>query len=144
MANKTLIVESPDLTTEQKVLGLLLCLAQEKKAEIDRRLRGTLPSFMQLNLLHALSKAPGGRLKVNQLKSALADDSPNVSRALNKLVEMGLARKVRSEQDQRAVYVSITRSGHRAHEEGDVKLMDLSMGLSERELEQLYELLAKL
>ncbi|EGJ32850.1 MarR family [Moorena producens 3L] len=144
MANKALITESPDLTTEQKVMALLSCLAQEQKARMDRLLREERLSVLQLQILHVLSKAPEGRLTVNQLRSFLVDDSPNVSRTLNKLVEMRLVTKERSAEDQRTVFVTITKDGEAAHVSADERLLEMSTGLSERELEQLYRLLKKL
>lgn len=144
MANKSLIVESEDLSIEQKVMGLLFCIAQEKKIELERRLDGVVPSFSQLNLLHALDYGPEEGLTVNQLKQSLADDSPNVSRALNKLAEQRLVEKLRSEEDQRVVHIRITEAGRRAHMDGDARLADLSIGLGRSELEKLYELLAKI
>lgn len=144
MADKSLVIQSPDMSLEQKVIGLVLCIAQEKKVEIDRALEGTVQSLLQLNLLHALSKAEDGRRTVGQLKSVMVDDSPNVSRALGKLVELGLVEKSRSAEDQRTVHVCLTRAGERAHEEGDARLLDLSTGLAEPELKQLFDLLVKL
>ena len=144
VANKSLVVESADLTLEQKVIALLVCTGQEIRAEIDRLLEGTVPSFSQLNLLHALSRAPGGCLTVGQLKNVMVDDSPNVSRALNKLAGLGLVEKTRSTEDQRTVFVSITERGQRVHEEGDECLAHLSTGLEQSELKRLYDLLVKL
>ena len=144
MAKKSLVIAAPDMSLDQKVVALLLCIAQEKKGEIDRALEGTLQSMLQLNLLHALSKAPEKRLTVGQLKQVMVEDSPNVSRTLNKLAERGLVEKTRSADDQRTVHVSITRAGERAHTEGDARLMNLSTGLAQRELKQLFELLTKL
>jgi len=126
------------------VLALLVCSAQEIRAEIDRLLGGTVQSFLQLNLLHALANAPERRLTVGQLRSVLVDERPNVSRALNKLVELGLVEKTRSETDQRTVYVSITEAGERAHVEGDARLAALRIDLDEPDLKQLFELLVKL
>ncbi|MGI9289558.1 MAG: MarR family winged helix-turn-helix transcriptional regulator [Pseudomonadales bacterium] len=141
MANKKLIIDDPELTLDQKVMGLLACIAQEKKVEIDERLSTTGLSFLQLNLLHALSKAPEKNLTVSQLKGAMVDENPNVSRTLNKLATMGLVEKVRSDEDQRTVYVSITHEGEQAHEDADKQLMDMSTGLKDRDLKQLFRLL---
>lgn len=144
MANKALITESADLTTEQKVMALLACLAQEQKAHMDRLLRESRLSVLQLQILHVLSKAPGGRMTVNQLRGFMVDDSPNVSRTLNKLVDTGFVTKERSAEDQRTVFVAITPDGEAAHVSADERLLEVSTGLSDRELEQLYRLLKKL
>lgn len=143
MANENLIVDS-DLGVEQKVMGLLACLAREQKARIDRLIGETKLSLLQLQLLHALSNAPEGTLTVTQLKSAMLDENPNVSRTLNKLVLMGFVTKRRRHEDQRRVLVSITEAGEHAHVAADERLLGMSTGLSEGELQQLYELLLKL
>ena len=143
MANKQLIINS-DLTLEQKVLALLACLAQEKKAEMSRLIRHTELSLLQLQLLHTLSHAPEKRLTVNQLKQAMVDESSNVSRSLNNLMDKGFIVKERNRQDQRTVHISLTEAGEVAHIEADKNLLSMSLGLSESELEQFYGLLTKL
>ena len=142
MANKKSIIDA-DYPVELKVLSLIACIAQEQKMDQTRRLKSTGLSITQLNLLHILSEGPKGGMTVNQLKELMVDDSPNVSRAVTKLVDVGFADKERSEHDQRVVYVSITGPGEQAHIDGDKDLMDISLGLTEQELEQLYTLLSK-
>ena len=144
MSKRSLVVDAPDMTFDQKVIALLMCIAQEKKVEIERAIEGTVQSFLQLKLLHSLAEAPDGRLTVGQLRSRMVERAANVSRTLNKLGELGLIEKVRCTRDQRSVYVSITEAGRIAHEEGDASLTDLSTGLEEGELKQLFDLLVKL
>jgi DNA-binding MarR family transcriptional regulator len=145
VANKALVIHNPELTLEQKVVGLLMCIAQEKKVDVDRALAGSGVSFLQLNLLHALSKAPENTLTVGRLKSVMIDDSPNVSRALGKLADAGLVAKRRSDEDERTVFVTITEAGERMHVHGDERLLgQLSTGLDHEDLKSLFELLAKL
>ena len=145
MANKAAIIQS-NIDIRQKITGLLVCIAQEKRAEITRLIAPFGVSMLQLNILHALSCAPGGRLTVNQIKSLMFDESPNVSRSLNKLVDAGYVLKQRSEQDQRIVHIHITEAGHQTHLDADEALlsMDKDLSLSNQEAEQLYQLLAKL
>ena len=143
MANKELIIDS-DLSTEHKVLALLACIAQEQKVEMSRRIKHTELSLLQLQLLHTLATVPTGCLTVNQLKQAMIDDSSNVSRALNKLMDKGYIVKERSREDQRTVFITITPAGHQAHEDADKELLTMSLGLSDDELSQLYGLLLKL
>ena len=142
--NESTIIDAPDLSLEQKVINLILCVALDKKREIERALEGVLQSFLQLKLLHCLAHAPDGRLTVGRLRSLMDERSPNVSRTLNKLADLGFVEKIRSTADQRTVHVSITEAGRRAHEEGDARLMDLSTGLEEDELKRLFDLLVKL
>src|SRR5499426_1743530 len=144
MSNRTLVIDAPEMTLDQKVIALLMCVAQEKKVEIERAIEGTVQSFLQLKLLHSLAQAPGGRLTVGQLRSLMVERTANVSRTLNKLSDLGLIEKLRSTEDQRTVHVSITEAGRIAHDEGDASLLDLSTGLEQGELKRLFDLLVKL
>jgi len=144
VANKALIIDNPDMTLDQKVVALLSCIAQEKKSDIDRSLAECNLSYLQLNLLHTLSKSESGTLTVNQLKAAMIEDNPNVSRTLNKMVDMGLITKTRSDEDQRTVYVKITSKGEEMHELGDDCLGHLTSGLSPKDQKNLFALLQKL
>ncbi|MCK0069161.1 MarR family winged helix-turn-helix transcriptional regulator [Kordiimonas laminariae] len=143
MANKQLIIDA-DMSVEHKVMGLLACIAQEKKSEMERLLKPSGLSILQLSILHSLSFAPKKTLTVSDLKATLVDDNPNVSRTLNKLVEAGLVIKLRSEQDQRTVYVSITDAGEKAHTDADQLLLNQRIDLPENEMNALYEILKKL
>lgn len=143
MANKQLILQS-NIPVEQKVMGLLMCTAQEKSAEVARLLKPLGLSFTQLSLLHALDWSSDKTLTVGQLKQTMVDDSPNVSRALNKLVEKEFIVKRRCDQDQRTVFISITPEGEAAHAEGDKLLMSSKLPLSQQDMEQLLNILSKL
>lgn len=144
MANKKAIVEA-DMSLENKVIGLITCIGQEYKSEMARRLTPMNLSMIQLNILHALSTAPDACLTVNQIKDSMIDDSPNVSRALNKLMDAGYIEKQRSTQDQRIVYIHLTKAGEIAHSEADKQLLSIRLeGLSPQEIEQLYNLVKKI
>lgn len=143
MANKDLIIHS-DLDIEHKVMGLLACTAQEINVKIDRNIRPMGLSMTQLNILHILSKAPDGKLTVNQIKSFMVDESPNISRSLNKLMENGHIVKERSTEDQRVVHINITDSGRKAHEDADKAIIDISVNLPREDLETLYIILKKI
>jgi len=118
MANKKLIIDS-DINLDSKTILLLLCTAQELNADITRTLKQFNLSFIQLQILHALAESDSGELTVNQIKSAMVDESPNVSRALNKLMKSKFIRKVRNMVDQRVVYVKITEEGKKVHLNAD-------------------------
>lgn len=143
MANKQSIIDG-NYSVELKVLALIACIGQEQKTEMTRLIKHTGLSLAQLQLLHFMSEEPEKGLTVNQLKERMVDESPNVSRALNKLVDSGYAFKRRSSTDQRIVRVKITEAGTLAHIECDKLLMDVSLGISKQETELLYSLLAKL
>lgn len=144
MANKQAIIQA-DINIESKVIGLIACIGQEYKSDITRRLAPMNISIIQLNILHALSFAPDNCLTVNQIKQTMIDDSPNVSRALNKLMDAGMIEKQRSTEDQRIVHIHLTDSGDKMHVEADKQLLDLKVGeLTSSEMENLYELLKKI
>lgn len=143
MANKKSIIDS-DVPIESKIVALIACIGQEQRMEMTRRIKHTGLSLTQLQLLHILSHASNEGLTINQLKELMIDDSPNVSRAVSKLVDGGYAIKERSEIDQRIVHVQITKSGELVHIECDKSLMGHSLGLSENEAETLYKLLSKM
>lgn len=142
MANKALI-ERLGLTTEQKALAMLACVAQETKVALERMISDFGLSLLQLNILHALDYAEQGTLTVNQLKAVMLDETPNVSRTLNKLVDMGMVEKKRSSEDQRVVYVSITDKGSQTHRDADQAMQNYQSPLNAEESEQLYQLLKK-
>lgn len=144
MANKDLIIRSDVMTVEQKVMGLIGCIAQEGKVEMERRIAPLNLSPLQLSILHALDWGPDGGMTVGQLKSVMLDESPNMSRTLNKMVDAGLVAKRRSTEDQRIVHITITDAGRQMHKTADSELTGMSTGLAETDLQQLYRLLQKL
>lgn len=143
MANKKLIIDS-DINLDSKTILLLLCTAQELNADITRTLKQFNLSFIQLQILHALAESDSGELTVNQIKSALVDESPNVSRALNKLMKSKFIRKVRNMVDQRVVYVKITEEGKKVHLNADKELLKKTLNLESAEKELLYKILVRL
>lgn len=143
MANKLAIINA-DIDPQKKVMALIACIGQEIKTEMTRKLKDTGLSLIQLEILHALSKSPEKRLTVKQIKSVMIDESPNVSRALNKLMEAGLIKKMRSEKDQRIVHILITEEGEIAHSEADAQLLSLESPLNKDDSEALLALLKKI
>lgn len=123
---------------------LIGCIAQEMKAEMEQRLSAVRLTPPQLSILHALDYGPEEGMTVNQLKSVMIEDNPNVSRTLNRLVETGHVTKLRSTEDQRVVHVAITDKGRRAHREGDEQIVDLGLGLDDEDLDTLYVILKKI
>ncbi len=143
MANKDLVKNS-QMTTEQKAMALLICIAQEKSGEMTRNIKPFNLSMTQLTILHTLSFAPEGRLTVNQIKNFMIDDSPNVSRSLNRLMENGCIEKERSSEDQRVVYIKITEKGRQTHTDADRALVKIQLNLSEEDVNTLYSILSKI
>ena len=80
----------------------------------------------------------------DQLRKTLIDDSPNVSRMLNKMVDKGLVRKERQLDDQRIVYISLTEKGRQLHHQADQRITGHNLKLSPKECKTLIELLMKI
>ncbi|MCT4614740.1 MAG: MarR family transcriptional regulator [Marinifilaceae bacterium] len=145
MANKNLIIHNPEMTLEQKVIGLIVCTSQEIGLKITRALSVLDISYLQINILHILSKSPEKQLTVNQIKNFLIDESSNLSRALNKLMDRQLIIKERSLSDQRVVHIKITDAGEKMHIDADKLLINtFNLNLNEQELEIMFELLKKI
>lgn len=143
MANKKLIIDS-DINLDSKTILLLLCTAQELSADITRTLKQFNLSFIQLQILHAIAESDSNELTVNQIKSAMVDESPNVSRALNKLMKSKFIRKVRNMVDQRVVCVKITEEGEEVHLTADKELLKKTLNIKTAEKELLYKILVQL
>ncbi|MCT4646271.1 MAG: MarR family transcriptional regulator [Carboxylicivirga sp.] len=97
-----------------------------------------------MNILHILDYAPKEGLTVNQIKQSMVEDSPNISRALNKLMEKKLVLKRRDKQDQRIVHITITDKGRALHHEADALLLKaMNVSLTDEDADRLYEVLSK-
>ena len=123
---------------------LVGCTAQEIANFVERALKEFGISREQLNVLHFLDTEPVEQMTVNQLREVLIDDSPNVSRILNKMVDKGLVRKERQADDQRVVHISLTEKGRRLHQQADAKISGHNVRLSPKECQTLIELLMKI
>ena len=122
----------------------MFCIVQEYLSQINKRLRPLNISLTQLQILDMLEAAPSNNMSVNDIKSNLADDCPNVSRSLNKLLETKNVVKKRCTADQRVVYVSISNKGRDTHKLADELIKDIHINLEGNDLEQFYQLLQKL
>ncbi len=143
MANKQKVYDS-NFPIRDKAAVLVGCTAQEIANFVERTLKEFGISREQLNVIHFLDTEPVEKMTVNRLREVLIDDSPNVSRILNKMVEKGLVRKERQSDDQRVVHISLTEKGRRLHEQADQKIIGHDVKLSPQECETLIELLMKI
>ena len=143
MANKQKVYKA-NFSLRDKAAVLVGCTAQEIANFVEKALKEFDISREQLGVIHYLDTAEKDKLTVNELRETLIDDSPNVSRILNKMVEKGLVRKERQKDDQRVVYVSLTEKGRELHNLADQKITGHNVRLSQKECEQLIELLMKM
>ncbi len=142
MANKQLLFES-EIPSGAKALAMLICSAQEYQSRINLMLKKYSLSMTQLSILHILDTV-NEAITVGDIKEAMIEDSPNVSRALRKLEEKFLIEKQRDLKDQRIVYISITPEGRTLHIDCDVELSSIKTGLTDSESESLSQLLLKI
>lgn len=123
---------------------LVGCAAQEIANFVERALKEFGISREQLGVIHYLDVGRKDRMTISELRETLIDDSPNVSRILNKMVEKGLVRKERETNDQRVVHVSLTEKGRQLHKQADEKITGHNLKLSPKECQTLIELLVKI
>ena len=143
MANKQKVYKA-NFSLRDKAAVLVGCTAQEIANFVERELKEFDISREQLSVIHYLDTAEVDKLTVNELRETLIDDSPNVSRILNKMVEKGLVQKERQTDDQRVVYVSLTEKGRKLHKQADEKITGHNVRLSPKECQTLIELLMKI
>ncbi len=145
MANRDIIINS-DYTIETKIFAFIMTIANEMQVATAKVLKKYDLSKTQLDILHCLHFAKSKVLTVKQIKEQMVEESPNVSRSLNKLMENGYIEKERTLVDQRVVKVYITAKGKKVHYEADMAILNegKSLNLSEEEKEVLYSLLQKI
>ena len=143
MANKQKVYEA-NFSPRDTAAVLVGCTAQEISNFVERALKEFDISREQLSVIHYLDTAGVDKMAVNELRETLIDDSPNVSRILNKMVDKGLVRKDRQLDDQRVVHISLTEKGRRLHKQADQKITGHNVKLSPKECEQLIKLLMKM
>ncbi|KXX66736.1 MarR family winged helix-turn-helix transcriptional regulator [Flammeovirga sp. SJP92] len=145
MANKDLVLNNEYANTEQKTVGLLACVAQEIQAKYIKVLSPLGVSPLQSNIIHVLDLGPEKGLTVNEIKKLQFEESPNISRALNKLMDKGYIIKNRNKVDQRVVYIQITDEGRKLHKKCDeVSASVFKLDLPDKDIEALFQILKKL
>jgi DNA-binding MarR family transcriptional regulator len=102
-------------------------------------------SMAQFNVLRILRGAKT-HLSVHVVKERMIEKSPNTTRLMDKLIEKELIIRTRCESDKRIVFVEISEKGLELLLQIDEKLEEvnfISKGLTNKEAEQLNELLDK-
>lgn len=132
------------MPVQDKAAYLVICTAQELLNKLGKVTRQFGLSMTQLQILHVLDMLSDEKVTVNMIRNLLVEDSPNVSRSINKLVEKNLAGKKRSTSDQRVVYVAITADGRRVHEACDKQMIGKTIDLSDKKSAALADLLMQI
>ena len=121
--------------------------AQQTSTEIAKKLEPFDLSAQQLKILSIVAKSDEEKVTVNDIKAEMFDPMSNVSRLLNKLMDKKLIIKIRDEEDQRLVFIQITKEGTTALIEGK-NAMDEAMSsfenLTQEELITLSTLIQKI
>ena len=81
-------------------------------AALDRQLvRDSGLSLTDYELLVALSEAPGGRMRMSALADAVVTTRSGATRAIARLVDAGLVRRVECPEDKRGTLAELTDEG---------------------------------
>ncbi len=145
MAKRNTILES-SCPIENKIYGLIRCIAHEMEAETAKSLKQYGLSNTQLSILEALDNCGRNEiLTVNQIKDTLLDESPNVSRSLKRLMEKKWIEKEQDVLDKRVVRIKITKAGIKVHRDAALAIVKKKEepSLSIEETKILYDLLLK-
>lgn len=80
--------------------------------EIERRLaQAGLPAYAWYDALWGVESGKDGTRRMHELADALVIERYNLTRLVDRLEQEGLVTRVRSSQDGRAAYVTITNAG---------------------------------
>lgn len=143
VADKQKIYKS-QLPVQDKAAFLIICTAQELLNKLGAITKTFDLSLTQLQILHVLDLLPQEKMMVSTIRSLLVEDSPNVSRSINKLAAQKRVVKERSSTDQRVVYIAITDEGRRVHDECDAQIVGRTLHLTDDASRQLVELLMRI
>ncbi|MFT4740992.1 MAG: DNA-binding MarR family transcriptional regulator [Marivirga sp.] len=125
----------------QRLIAEVLFTANWLDAKIAKLIEGTGLSFQQLNVLRIIAGQDAGSANVQLIKDRMISDSSNVSRLLNKLAEKQLIEKERCTNDQRVVYLQLTKAGESLMQKGKRLVESFEFEMESKKLNQLNELL---
>jgi DNA-binding MarR family transcriptional regulator len=131
---------------KKKAVAHLLFTSKLLSSKIGEALAPEDLTFQQFNILSIVNGQQDGKACVNTIKERMFERNSNVSRLLNKMVNKNWLVKKRCTEDQRLVYVFITKSGEEKRAKGRAimdELMDTFYVLSLSESENLDTALNK-
>ena len=102
----------------------------------------------KMHLIESVGKGKNKQRTISEIAEDLGITLPSVTVGINKLMKKGYVEKIRSEEDARIVYVSLTRMGkkidsvHRYFHESMVR--SIIRDMSEEEQQALYKGIMKL
>ncbi len=140
------IARSDDHRALRIWLRLLTCtqlIEREVRSRLRERFDTTLPRF---DLMAQLERHPEG-LKMGELSRLLMVTGGNVTAIVDQLEKEGQVERLDEPEDRRAFRIRLTRAGGKAFAEmaaaHEAWIIELLGGLSRREHEELFSLLAK-
>jgi DNA-binding MarR family transcriptional regulator len=131
---------------KKKGVAHLLFTSKLLSSKITEALAPEDLTFQQFNILSIVKGQKDGTACVNIIKERMFDRNSNVSRLLNKMVNKEWLIKKRCDQDQRLVYVFITKSGEAKRKKGRAimdALMESFFVLNNEESKQMDHMLNK-
>ena len=92
---------------------------------------------------HILRRIREGNKSISELSDCMFVSRPNISRAVEELVNGGWAQREKDKQDRRIVYLSLTEKGrdliHQMKSKNDHFMSGMLSGLTAKELQSLIE-----
>lgn len=138
----------PFSSVQEEVVLALIRTADLVALPIAEVLRDAKLSLSQYNVLRILRGASGKPLSALEITERLIEETPGVSRLLDRLVAKGLVRRERSVQDRRMLECFISEQGlgvlARLDEVVDRADADAVRRLGRREVAVLNELLSRI
>ena len=121
---------------------LFRIMSTMRRQEYDRTAGGTL-TLTQTSLLYVLNDR--GPMRMSDLASTEQVAAPTISKAVRRLVELGMVRRTRDQSDHRTVWVTITSTGVAAQQDAVADMYAvITSSLSPVEIDALHTALAPL
>lgn len=127
--------------------GQLLRVADLIRSQLDDAVRDTGVTFARLELLLMLYYARNRELTLSRISERLMIHRSSVTGAIDRLVDLGLVERTRSEEDRRTVFAKLTPAGEEAVVASVPPVIEVRSGLAgltRDETLQLAALLSKL
>ena len=135
-----------DLFYAQQTLVALFSVTNKLQMQGDKQLQDI--TIRQILAIPALVHAPNGKASINHLARSMGTTKQSAKQIVDALEKKGYLSVAASEQDKRAVNITVTPEGRRAFEacseRTDVFLANIFDSFSGEELEALCTLLQKL
>lgn len=135
-----------DLFYAQQTLSSLFSVTNKLQIQGDKQLGDM--TLRQVLAIPSLFHAPDGKATINHIARSMGTSKQNAKQIVDALEKKGYLSVAKSEQDKRAVNVTITQEGQKAFqlcsERTDIFLAAIFDGFTTQELETLCSLLQKL